>query len=338
MSLNSAIEELREQFDRDIQNVRNGGVDTEQIRVKYLGRKGLVAGLFSGMGNIPAADRPAAGQALNALKTYLAEELNKLQRDFSAGKEDVPADLDYTLPGDPFPKGSIHPITQIMEEIKDIFHHLGFSVAYGPEIDTDFYNFEALNFPPNHPARDMQDTFYSGDAVLRTHTSNTQIHHMMDSDPPVKILAPGRVFRHEDISVRSYCLFHQVEGLFVDKTVTMANLKGDLDYFARSLFGKAVKTRFRPSFFPFTEPSAEMDVSCIFCGGKGCNICKYAGWLEILGCGMVDPEVFKSVKYDPSVWQGYAFGMGVERIAMLKFGVEDIRLFFEGDVRFLRQF
>ncbi|NOZ08142.1 MAG: phenylalanine--tRNA ligase subunit alpha [FCB group bacterium] len=338
MTLHSAIETLREQFGQDSRKVRAGESDAEQIRVKYLGRKGLVAGLFSKMGSIPATDRPAAGQALNELKTYLTGELEKLSNVPAKGEEDKREDMDYTLPGDPFPKGSIHPITQIMEEIKDIFHHLGFSVAYGPEIDTDFYNFEALNFPPNHPARDMQDTFYIGDSVLRTHTSNTQIHHMMEHDPPVKILAPGRVYRHEDISVRSYCLFHQVEGLFVDKAVTMADLKGDLDYFARSLFGERVKTRFRPSYFPFTEPSAEMDVSCIFCGGKGCNICKYAGWLEILGCGMVDPEVFKSVHYDPTVWQGYAFGMGVERIAMLKFGVEDIRLFFEGDVRFLRQF
>ncbi len=338
MSLNADIAELRKQFGQDCIELTAGNADLDKIKIKYLGRKGLVAGLFSKMGNIPAVDRPAAGKSLNELKIELTEKLEQFQGNQTGQDSNQFTDLDYTLPGDPFPKGSIHPITQVMDEIKHIFRHLGFSVAYGPEIDTDFYNFEALNFPPNHPARDMQDTFYIGDAVLRTHTSNSQIHNMMEHDPPVKILAPGRVFRHEDISVRSYCLFHQVEGLFVDKNVTMANLKGDLDYFARSLFGESVKTRFRPSFFPFTEPSAEMDVSCIFCGGKGCNICKYAGWLEILGCGMVDPEVFKSVKYDPTLWQGYAFGMGVERIAMLKYGVEDIRLFFEGDVRFLRQF
>ena len=212
-------------------------------------------------------------------------------------------------------------------------------MAYSPEIDTEFYNFEALNIPQHHPARDMQDTFYISDEVLlRTHTSDTQIHYMENHEPPVRIIAPGRVYRNEDISVLSYCLFHQVEGLYVDTRETFSELKGTLDYFARELFGHGVKTRFRPSYFPFTEPSAEMDVSCIFCKGKGCGICKHAGWLEILGCGMVDPEVYKSVNYDPDKWTGYAFGMGIERIAMLKFGVQDIRLFYSGDVRFLKQF
>lgn len=237
------------------------------------------------------------------------------------------------------PAGSIHPLTQVLDEMISIFNQLGFSLAYGPEVDTDFYNFGALNFPPNHPARDMQDTFYVAEEVmLRTHTSNSQIHNMLEHQPPVKIIAPGRVYRNEDVSVRSYCLFHQVEGLYVDKNVTMVDLKGVLDYFARQFFGAEVKTRFRPSYFPFTEPSAEMDVSCILCGGKGCALCKHTGWLEILGCGMVDPNVFKSVDYDPEVWQGYAFGMGIERIAMRRYGVEDIRQFFEGDIRFLRQF
>ena len=226
-----------------------------------------------------------------------------------------------------------------MEEIKSIFLKLGFSLAYGPEIDTEFYNFEALNIPKHHPARDMQDTFYISDEVLlRTHTSDTQIHFMENNTPPVRIIAPGRVYRNEDVSVRSYCLFHQIEGLYVDAGVTFAELKGTLDFFARELFGKDVKTRFRPSYFPFTEPSAEMDVSCIFCKGKGCSICKKTGWLEILGCGMVDPEVYKSVKYDPDKWSGYAFGLGIERIAMLKYEIQDIRLFYSGDVRFLRQF
>ena len=222
---------------------------------------------------------------------------------------------------------------------KSIFLKLGFSLAYGSEIDTEFYNFEALNIPKHHPARDMQDTFYISDEVLlRTHTSDTQIHFMENNKPPVRIIAPGRVYRNEDVSVRSYCLFHQIEGLYVDAGVTFAELKGTLDFFARELFGKDVKTRFRPSYFPFTEPSAEMDVSCIFCKGKGCSICKKTGWLEILGCGMVDPEVYKSVKYDPDKWSGYAFGLGIERIAMLKYGVQDIRLFYSGDVKFLRQF
>ena len=235
--------------------------------------------------------------------------------------------------------GSTHPLTQVMEEIKSIFLRLGFSIAYGPEIDTDFYNFEALNIPKHHPARDMQDTFYITDNVLlRTHTSDTQIHFMENHEPPVRIIAPGRVYRNEDVSVRSYCLFHQIEGLYVDAGVTFAELKGTLDYFARELFGQNVKTRFRPSYFPFTEPSAEMDVSCIFCKAKGCGICKKTGWLEILGCGMVDPEVYKSVNYDPEKWTGFAFGMGIERMAMLKYGVQDIRLFYSGDIRFLRQF
>ena len=247
--------------------------------------------------------------------------------------------MDYTLPGETQRLGSRHPISKTLQEIKDTFTSVGFHIAYGPEIDSDFYNFEALNIPKHHPARDMQDTFYITDTVLlRTHTSDTQIHFMENHDPPVRIIVPGRVYRNEDISVRSYCLFHQIEGLYIDRKVTFSDLKGTLDHFARELFGKNVKTRFRPSYFPFTEPSAEMDVSCIFCKGKGCSICKHAGWLEILGCGMVDPEVFKAVKYDVKKWTGYAFGLGIERMAMLKYGVQDIRLFYSGDIRFLRQF
>ncbi|MBC8214100.1 MAG: phenylalanine--tRNA ligase subunit alpha [Candidatus Marinimicrobia bacterium] len=335
MSLFQSIEQIKEQFSKEI----SGEFDFEQLKVKYLGRKGLVAGLFQQMGGLTSDERPKAGKLLNELKLELTSEIEKLAVDSSVTDESTADSFDYTMPGDPQPVGAIHPLTQVLEEIKSIFNRLGFSVAYGPEVDTDFYNFEALNIPKHHPARDMQDTFYvKKDVVLRTHTSNSQIHNMLKHDPPVKIIAPGRVYRNEDISVRSYCLFHQIEGLYVDKNVTMGDLKGVLDYFAKELYGKDVKTRFRPSYFPFTEPSAEMDVSCIFCKGKGCNICKYAGWLEILGCGMVDPEVFKSVGYDPEKWTGYAFGLGIERIAMLKYGVEDIRLFYEGDIRFLRQF
>ena len=291
------------------------------------------------MGKVNQEERPHIGKVLNELKTEISLEIDGITSSGETAAElDVTA-VDYTLPGDPIPIGSIHPLTQVMEEIKSIFLRLGFSVAYGPEIDTEFYNFEALNIPKHHPARDMQDTFYITDEVLlRTHTSDTQIHFMENHDPPVRIIAPGRVYRNEDISVRSYCLFHQIEGLYVDSRVTFSELKGTLDYFARKLFGENVKTRFRPSYFPFTEPSAEMDVSCIFCKGNGCSICKKTGWLEILGCGMVDPEVYKSVNYDPDKWTGYAFGLGIERIAMLKYGVEDIRLFYSGDVRFLRQF
>ena len=339
MFITDQIQKVRSEFITDLANLssENGAVD--QIRIKYLGRKGLVATLFVEMGKVDSDERPKMGKILNELKSEITLEIDGLS---AAGLKLTGTDalaLDFTLPGDPLNIGSIHPLTKVMEEIKSIFLKLGFSLAYGPEIDTEFYNFEALNIPKHHPARDMQDTFYITDEVLlRTHTSDTQIHFMENNKPPVRIIAPGRVYRNEDVSVRSYCLFHQIEGLYVDKTVTFAELKGTLDYFARELFGKDVKTRFRPSYFPFTEPSAEMDVSCIFCKGKGCGICKKTGWLEILGCGMVDPEVYKSVKYDPDKWTGYAFGLGIERIAMLKYGVQDIRLFYSGDVRFLRQF
>ena len=338
MPLTDQIQKVRLEFKSDLEALssENGAVDV--IRIKYLGRKGLVAHLFNQMGSANQDERPKMGQVLNTLKIEIAEKIDGLapSQDSSSKGDD---NIDFTLPGDPIPVGSLHPLTKVLEEIKAIFIRLGFSVAYGPEIDTEFYNFEALNIPQHHPARDMQDTFYiTKEVLLRTHTSDTQIHYMENHEPPVRIIAPGRVYRNEDISVRSYCLFHQVEGLYVDASVTFSELKGTLDYFARELFGQNVKTRFRPSYFPFTEPSAEMDVSCIFCKGKGCGICKHAGWLEILGCGMVDPEVYKSVKYEPDKWTGYAFGMGIERIAMLKYGVQDIRLFYNGDVRFLRQF
>ena len=339
MSITDQIQQVRLKFKSDLESLlsENGAID--KIRIKYLGRKGLIADLFIQMGKVNQEERPHIGKVLNELKTEISLEIDGITSSGEPAAESDVTAVDYTLPGDPIPIGSIHPLTQVMEEIKSIFLRLGFSLAYGPEIDTEFYNFEALNIPRHHPARDMQDTFYITDEVLlRTHTSDTQIHFMENHDPPVRIIAPGRVYRNEDISVRSYCLFHQIEGLYVDSGVTFSELKGTLDYFARKLFGENVKTRFRPSYFPFTEPSAEMDVSCIFCKGKGCSICKKTGWLEILGCGMVDPEVYKSVNYDPEKWTGYAFGLGIERIAMLKYGVEDIRLFYSGDVRFLRQF
>ena len=339
MSITDQIQQARLKFKSDLESLlsENGAID--KIRIKYLGRKGLIADLFIQMGKVDQEERPHIGKVLNELKSEISLEIDGITSSWETAAESDVTAVDYTLPGDPIPIGSIHPLTQVMEEIKSIFLRLGFSLAYGPEIDTEFYNFEALNIPKHHPARDMQDTFYITDEVLlRTHTSDTQIHFMENHDPPVRIIAPGRVYRNEDISVRSYCLFHQIEGLYVDSRVTFSELKGTLDYFARKLFGENVKTRFRPSYFPFTEPSAEMDVSCIFCIGNGCSICKKTGWLEILGCGMVDPEVYKSVKYDPDKWTGYAFGLGIERIAMLKYGVEDIRLFYSGDVRFLRQF
>ena len=338
MSLIDQIQKVRLEFQSDLQSLssENGAVD--EIRIKYLGRKGLVADLFNQIVKLDTDERPQMGQSLNTLKIEISKQIDGMEP-FQDGISQGVVDTDFSLPGDPLPVGSIHPLTLVLEEIKAIFIRLGFSVAYGSEIDTEFYNFEALNIPQHHPARDMQDTFYITDEVLlRTHTSDTQIHYMENHSPPVRIIAPGRVYRNEDISARSYCLFHQMEGLYVDTSVTFSELKGTLDYFSRELFGQDVKTRFRPSYFPFTEPSAEMDVSCIFCKGKGCSICKNTGWLEILGCGMVDPEVYKSVKYDPDKWTGYAFGMGIERIAMLKYGVQDIRLFYSGDVRFLRQF
>jgi len=337
VSITEQIQNIRIEFNSESSNFKSKNSGLEKIRIKYLGRKGLVAQLFQLMDSLDKNDRPKAGQMLNSLKIELSEKINNLEKSekqiFLNPKED------YTLPGDPITSGNIHPLTLLLEEIKSIFIRLGFSIAYSDEIDTDFYNFEALNIPTHHPARDMQDTFYiSEDILLRTHTSNTQIHYMEKNKPPIRIIAPGRVFRNEDISVRSYCLFHQIEGLYVDSGVTFSQLKGTLDFFAKELFSKDVKTRFRPSYFPFTEPSAEMDVSCMFCSGNGCKICKNSGWIEILGCGMVDPEVFHCINYDTEKWTGYAFGMGIERMAMLKYGIEDIRLFYSGDVRFLKQF
>ena len=338
MSILDQIKEVRLEFKSDLQSLSSKNDELDPLRIKYLGRNGLVSNLFNQMSSVTADERPRVGKELNQLKIDVSKQIDTLELSFNNDSNEQ-SSIDFTLPGDPKPIGSIHPLSNLLNEIKTIFMRIGFSVFQSSEIDTDFYNFEALNIPKHHPARDMQDTFYITDTVLlRTHTSDTQIHFMEKNDPPVRIIVPGRVYRNEDISVRSYCLFHQIEGLYVDRKVTFSDLKGTLDYFAHELFGNNVKTRFRPSYFPFTEPSAEMDVSCIFCKGKGCSICKYAGWLEILGCGMVDPEVFKAVKYDPQKWTGYAFGLGIERIAMLKYGVEDIRLFYSGEVRFLRQF
>ena len=279
-----------------------------------------------------------AGNELNNLKKSLSDKISSHTL-IQSSENDFSDTIDYSLPGSNLKLGTVHPLTKTVSMIENIFEKIGFSIAYGPEIDSDFYNFEALNIPKHHPARDMQDTFYLNDGnVLRTHTSNSQIHYMMDNEPPIRIIAPGRVYRNEDVSVRSYCLFHQIEGLYVDKNVSFSDLKSVLNYFARELFGNDVKTRFRPSYFPFTEPSAEMDVFWGLESESDKRITKGTGWLEILGCGMVDPEVFKNVKYDHSSYSGYAFGVGIERIAMLLYGVEDIREFYKGDIRFLGQF
>ena len=337
MLILNKIKEIKDEFNLELSNVKNIQ-ELDALKNKYLSRKGLVASLFTMMGSLSSEDRPIVGNKLNNLKKILNDKISSHNL-IQSSELKISNKIDYTLPGSNLKSGTVHPLTKTVLMIEDIFQKIGFSIAYGPEIDSDFYNFEALNIPQHHPARDMQDTFYLNDGnVLRTHTSNSQIHFMMDNEPPVRIIAPGRVYRNEDVSVRSYCLFHQIEGLYVDKNVSFSDLKSVLNYFARELFGNDVKTRFRPSYFPFTEPSAEMDVYWGLNSESDKRITKGTGWLEILGCGMVDPEVFKNVKYDHSLYSGYAFGVGIERIAMLLYGVEDIREFYKGDTRFLGQF
>jgi phenylalanyl-tRNA synthetase alpha chain len=312
----------------------------EQVRVRFLGRKGLITQALRSLGSLPAEERPHFGQEANRLKKLLETDLEEAQDRLkkAALRAEAAGGLDVTLPGRRPDLGRLHPITQITWEICDIFIRMGFEVVEGPEVETDYYNFEALNIPKDHPARDMQDTFYVSDnIVLRTHTSPIQVRVMERQQPPVRIIAPGKTFRR-DSDLTHTPMFHQVEGLLVDKDISFADLKGVLTLFVHEMFGPEVSLRFRPSFFPFTEPSAEVDIQCVICRGGGCRVCSQTGWLEILGSGMVDPEVFGFVNYDPEVYTGFAFGMGIERIAMLKFGIDDLRLFFENDLRFLRQF
>ena len=315
--------------------------ELEAVRVKYLGRSGALTQILKSLGTLPAEERPLVGAAANEAKRELEALLDgrvgeMVEVERRRQRERTRPDL--TLSGRRPPRGALHPLTRVREEIVSVFMGLGFSVVEGPQIETDFYNFEALNIPRDHPARDMQDTFYlSSETLLRTHTSPVQIRAMRAQKPPVRIIVPGVVYRR-DADITHSPMFHQVEGLAVDTRVTMADLKGTLELFARELFGPRSKIRFRPSFFPFTEPSAEVDVLCFLCGGDGCRVCKQSGWLEILGSGMVHPQVLRNVGYDPEEVTGWAFGMGIERIAMLKYGVDDIRLFFENDLRFLRQF
>ena len=311
----------------------------EALRVKYLGRKGVLTSVLRGLKDLdPDARRrvgATANQAKGSLETALAEALTALKE--AAARAGAPA-IDVTLPGRRGPLGRLHPLTRTMEEICDIFLHLGFEAVTGPEVELDWYNFEALNLPPDHPARDMQDTFYFNDKVLlRTHTSPMQIRVMEKRRPPVRIIAPGKVYRRDSDMTHSP-MFHQVEGLLVDRGITFADLKGVLTEFVHQMFGPEVSLRFRPSYFPFTEPSAEIDIACVICRGEGCRVCKITGWLEVLGAGMVHPAVFEAVGYDPEEFTGFAFGLGVERIAMLKYGIDDIRLFFDNDLRFLKQF
>ena len=313
----------------------------EAVRIKYLGKRGLVTQLLRSMPTLAPAERPVVGREANEAKAEIEAELGRrLERVREAERRVRLAEdrVDLTLPGRRVVPGAIHPLSRVLDEIVDVFVGLGFAVAEGPEVETDYYNFEALNLPKDHPARDMQDTFYiSEEILLRTHTSPVQIRTMLGQRPPVRVICPGRVYRR-DADITHSPVFHQVEGLAVDRDISMGDLKGTLELFARELFGADSQIRFRPSFFPFTEPSAEVDVRCFLCKGVGCRVCKGSGWLEILGSGMVHPDVLRTVGYDPEAVTGWAFGMGVERVAMLKYGIDDIRLFFENDLRFLAQF
>jgi phenylalanyl-tRNA synthetase alpha chain len=315
--------------------------ELQQLRIKYLGKKGLVTSKLKALSTISPELRPAYGKAVNEVKVYIEEEINRIEallKKEEHKKRIVSEAVDITLPGKFTPFGREHPINKVLYEITRIFVSMGFDVEEGPDVELDYYNFEALNIPKYHPARDMQDTFYiSEDIVLRTHTSPVQIRVMEKRKPPLKIIAPGKVYRC-DADISHTPMFHQVEGFMVDTDVAFSDLKGVLESFIHSIFSAETPVRFRPSFFPFTEPSAEADIGCIFCSGKGCRVCKNTGWLEILGAGMINPRVFEMVGYDPEIYSGFAFGMGVERIVMLKYSIDDIRLFFENDMRFLKQF
>ncbi len=314
--------------------------EIEAARIKYLSKKGEISLLFNDFRTVPNEQKREIGQKLNELKTLATDKINSLKASFE-DRTDASAELDLTRSAAPYAIGTRHPLSLVKEEIINIFSRLGYTVAEGPEVEDDWHVFSSLNFAADHPARDMQDTFFvqrNPDILLRTHTSSVQTRVMERTQPPIRIICPGRVYRNEAISYRAHCFFHQVEGLYVDKGVTFADLKQSLLYFAREMFGPETKMRLRPSYFPFTEPSAEMDISCDLCGGKGCNFCKHTGWVEILGCGMVDPNVLEACGIDSKVYSGFAFGMGVERIANLKFRVKDLRMFSENDIRFIEEF
>jgi phenylalanyl-tRNA synthetase alpha chain len=312
----------------------------EEFRIKWLGTKGLLKNLMGEMKNVPVERKKEFGQVVNDFKVFVENKFEELKNG-AGSHESQAASIDLTLPGDPVSPGSHHPITLTKNHIISIFQRLGFAVAEGPEIEDDWHNFGALNLPEHHPARDMQDTFYvhqKPDWLLRTHTSNIQVREMEKGKLPIRIICPGRVYRNETVNARSHCFFHQVEGLYIDENVSFADLKQTLYFFVKEMYGSDVKVRFRPSYFPFTEPSAEMDISCTICKGVGCNVCKKTGWLEILGCGMVHPNVLANCSIDPNKYTGFAFGMGIERPAMLKYNINDLRLFSENDIRFLKQF
>jgi phenylalanyl-tRNA synthetase alpha chain len=329
-------------YKQEIENhIANAADSLEAYRIKFLGTKGIVKNLFNEMRNVPAEKKKEFGQILNEFKQLAESKYETWKQQLEGSQTAAVTAVDVTLPGEPLPLGTRHPINLFLNHVISIFNRLGFSVAEGPEIEDDWHNFTALNLPEHHPARDMQDTFYiqqNPDWLLRTHTSNTQIRAMEKGQLPIRIVCPGRVYRNETVSARSHCFFHQIEGLYIDENVSFADLKQTLYFFVQEMYGKDVKVRFRPSYFPFTEPSAEMDISCQLCGGAGCAVCKRTGWLEILGCGMVHPKVLENCNIDPEKYTGFAFGMGIERPALLKYGINDIRLFSENDVRFLRQF
>lgn len=316
--------------------------EVEDLRIKFLSKKGVVSSLMADFRNVPAESKRELGQKLNELKTFVTEKINSLKEGLSANADEEAAAVDLTRTETLLPVGSRHPLSIVKNDIIRIFAGMGFTIAEGPEIEDDWHVFSSLNFPADHPARDMQDTFFISrnpvDVLLRTHTSSVQTRVMEKTQPPIRIVCPGRVYRNEAISARAHCFFHQVEGLYIDKNVSFADLKQVLLNFAKEMFGPETKIRLRPSYFPFTEPSAEMDISCDLCGGKGCAFCKGTGWVEILGCGMVDPNVLKACGIDPEVYSGYAFGMGIERITNLKYRVKDLRMFSENDVRFLAEF
>jgi phenylalanyl-tRNA synthetase alpha chain len=321
--------------------VINDAKQAEDFRIKFIGSKGLIKELYGELKNVPADQKKEFGQQVNQLKTLAEEKYNASKENVSSSKSQIDT-FDLTRPGFDESIGSRHPLSIVRSEIIEIFKKIGYSVSEGPEIEDDWHNFSALNFPPEHPARDMQDTFFiekgEQEIALRTHTSSVQVRVMENSKPPIRTISPGRVYRNEAISARAHCFFHQVEGLYIDKGVSFADLKQTLLYFAKELFGEKAQIRLRPSYFPFTEPSAEVDVSCSICNSKGCNVCKYSGWLEILGCGMVDPNVLESCGIDSNEYSGFAFGMGIERITQLKYKVNDLRMYSENDLRFLRQF
>ena len=332
------IKKYKDDFKARISDIGVGD-ELRQLRTDFLGKKGLVTQVLKDMRELSSEQKRDVGQHINELKNWIENEIKeKTDKLKSSDREGAGSTFDTTLPGRGEDKGTLHPITQIMEEIIAVFVSLGFQVAEGPEVESDYYNFEALNIPKDHPARDMQDTFYiGGEKVLRTHTSPVQIHVMEKQQPPLRIIAPGKVYRC-DSDVSHTPMFHQIEGLMVDENVTFSDLKGVMNIFVHQIFGEKTDVRFRPSFFPFTCPSAEVDIQCVMCAGKGCRVCSQTGWIEILGAGMVDPAVFGKVDYDTEKWTGFAFGMGMERIAMLKYGINDIRLLFENDLRFLKQF